>query len=200
MARTAMAAAAGCAGAIFAGGKCGNGALTAAMAHIFNQEAVLSGGRGAAGIRIGGAVAAAGALAAMDGPLPFGDIAALGVLTISGLLGNNAPEIYYHDTSKSGMEGILSDQAINESSRALNPKDARLGTGVYVTDIVPGTLSTGKLTRQLIGQPFPTQKYSHYVAIYTRGLPVVSGGPHHFLIPTSGPLPVAGRLVGHGQN
>ncbi len=36
--RTFMAAAAGCAGAVIAGGKCANGAVTAAFAHLFNAE------------------------------------------------------------------------------------------------------------------------------------------------------------------
>ena len=36
--RTVIAAASGCAGAVIAGGKCANGAISAAMAHLFNQE------------------------------------------------------------------------------------------------------------------------------------------------------------------
>ena len=35
-----MAAAAGCAGAVISGGKCANGAVSAAMAHLFNAEGI----------------------------------------------------------------------------------------------------------------------------------------------------------------
>ncbi|MCH9808665.1 MAG: hypothetical protein K0U74_13115 [Alphaproteobacteria bacterium] len=70
MARTAMAAAAGCAGAIFAGGKCGNGALTAAMAHIFNAECVhcpgRRGGLGGSGLEVGGGGGGAGAAVSLS--------------------------------------------------------------------------------------------------------------------------------------
>ncbi len=41
MGRTMMAAAAGCGGAVLSGGKCANGAVTAAMAHLFNAEGKL---------------------------------------------------------------------------------------------------------------------------------------------------------------
>ncbi len=39
-ARTVLAAVAGCAGAALSGGKCANGAVTAAFAHLFNNEAL----------------------------------------------------------------------------------------------------------------------------------------------------------------
>ena len=41
IARTAIAAIAGCAGASISGGKCANGAITAGMAHLFNAESLL---------------------------------------------------------------------------------------------------------------------------------------------------------------
>ncbi len=40
--RTIIAAIAGCAGAVISGGKCANGAVTAAMAHLFNAERLSS--------------------------------------------------------------------------------------------------------------------------------------------------------------
>ena len=59
--RTAVAAGAGCAAASATGGKCANGALTAGMAHLFNQEtrrATL--GTGSASIAAAGRAAAGG--------------------------------------------------------------------------------------------------------------------------------------------
>ena len=41
VARTAIAAIAGCVGSSLSGGNCANGAITAAMAHLFNNESVM---------------------------------------------------------------------------------------------------------------------------------------------------------------
>lgn len=41
IARTSIVAAVGCAGAVLSGGKCGNGAITAAFAHLFNAEGLV---------------------------------------------------------------------------------------------------------------------------------------------------------------
>lgn len=51
MARTAVAAVAGCAGAAASGGKCANGAVTAAFAHLYNSEATRNRLQHAEGVR-----------------------------------------------------------------------------------------------------------------------------------------------------
>ncbi len=101
IARTASAAVAGGAAAIVAGGKFASGALTAAFAHLYNQEltAASSGARAAAvaGGRMAAAAATAGVLVGIDGPAPFGDFLAglyLGYTALSGLWQDDLITVY----------------------------------------------------------------------------------------------------------
>ncbi|MBL8565206.1 MAG: hypothetical protein JNM89_05765 [Hyphomicrobiaceae bacterium] len=208
---TAIVAAAGCAAAAATGGKCAEGATTAAFANLFNHFAHKEGGAGQR--LVGGQQLAYCAPCA----LPVGQ-AIVDFLTVVvggwSLYDNwsSAPadaevsqkqqQVFYHYTSKTGMEGILSSQEIFASSQANNPRDALYGTGVYVSDIVPGTMRSTQLARAFLGQPFPASRFTHYVAIETSGLGVIQGRQFVYLIPrpTGAPLPVMGRIVGFGAN
>ena len=83
MARTVVAAAAGGTASVLSGGKFANGAVTGAMAQLFNAEggatAVRTAGRGVA-TRLALTAGTAATFAAMDGPLPIGDLIGGGLL------------------------------------------------------------------------------------------------------------------------
>jgi len=86
------------------------------------------------------------------------------------------------------------------STRAANPRDARYGNGQYLSDIVPGTLRPGQLSRAFLGHPFSGRRFTHYVEIDVTGLNVVKGRDGVFVIPNEGPLDILGRIVGWGPN
>lgn len=94
--RTAVSAIAGGTASVLSGGKFANGAITGAFAQLYNAEAALAKAatRGFA-VRFTATAATAAAIAAMDGPLPVGDIIGGGFLiydvvtTVSGYIFNN---------------------------------------------------------------------------------------------------------------
>jgi hypothetical protein len=97
------------------------------------------------------------------------------------------------------MNGILREGKINPSLSAVNPEYARFGDGVYVSDIVPGTMTNAQLGNRFISIP-NKYVYTHYVAIDTSGLTVIFNRPHNFTIPTQVPLGISDRLRGAGKN
>jgi hypothetical protein len=84
--------------------------------------------------------------------------------------------------------------------RANNPKDARLGDGQYLSDILPGTKKPGQLSLIFFGMPWAGKRFSHYVSISAVGLNVIAGRPFVFLVPSQGPLDISSRLVANGKN
>jgi hypothetical protein len=112
---------------------------------------------------------------------------------------DEAPLIMYHYTTEKGMQGILASGQINPSLWTPNTKDVRLGEGVYLTNIPPGTKSNVGLALSFKGVPNPNL-YTNYVAINVRGLPVKGelDRPNVFVVPTTVPLGIKTRLRGGG--
>ena len=109
-------------------------------------------------------------------------------------------KVLYHYTSAEGLAGILRTKTILPSLKADNPKDARYGNGQYVSDILPGTKRPGQLSLIFLNMPWAGKRFTHYVEIDVRGLEIVPGRAHVFLIRNDKPLDVSKRLVSHGQN
>jgi hypothetical protein len=106
----------------------------------------------------------------------------------------------FHYTTQAGMLAILSSGILLPSTRARNPHDVRYGEGQYLSDIPPGTMSAARLSRALIGQPFQGHRFTHYVEIDVRGLPVTRGRAGVYVILGTQPLDVTGRIVSSGAN
>ncbi|MGW5922137.1 putative T7SS-secreted protein [Nocardia fluminea] len=110
------------------------------------------------------------------------------------------PRTLYHYTNQEGHDGILDSQEMRPSLREQNPKDARYGDGQYLTDIAPGTRTLGQLSAAFLRVPWAGQKFTHFLEIDVTGLDVVQGRPGVFVVPNSGPLDLAGRIVSSGRN
>ncbi|WP_327097061.1 DUF6531 domain-containing protein [Nocardia vinacea] len=114
--------------------------------------------------------------------------------------GQPTPETLYHYTNHEGHDGILESQELHPSLREQNPKDARYGDGQYLTDIEPGTRTLGQLSAAFLRVPWAGQKFTHFIEIDVTGLTVVQGRPGVFVIPNTGPLDLAGRIIRSGRN
>ncbi|MFE3543034.1 putative T7SS-secreted protein [Nocardia sp. NPDC059177] len=110
------------------------------------------------------------------------------------------PRTLYHYTNQDGHDGILDSQEMWPSLREQNPKDARYGDGQYLTDIVPGTRTLGQLSAAFLRVPWAGQKFTHFIEIDVTGLDVVQGRTGVFVVPNSGPLDIAGRIVSSGRS
>lgn len=55
-----------------------------------------------------------------------------------------------------------------------------------MTDIAPGSKTSGQLLRQFFGIPFLTKRVSHYIEIDVSGLNVVKGRDGVYLVPNIG--------------
>ena len=108
--------------------------------------------------------------------------------------------IYYHYTTESSMNAILTSKKLLPSLKASNPKDARYGDGQYLTDIVPQTKSNASLSMYFIRNRFQGKKFTNFVAIDTTGLDVTFGRNHVFVILNNKPLDLKNRIVGFGKN
>ena len=106
----------------------------------------------------------------------------------------------YHYTNEAGLNGILEDESLDPSLKALNPNDVRYGNGQYLSDIVPGTKTPAQLSRAFLGQPFQGARFTHYIQIDVTDLNAIQGRPGVFVIPNETPLDLAGRIVGYGAN
>ena len=110
---------------------------------------------------------------------------------------DDEPYIVYHYTSSYGLERIL--QPPPNLSPSLN---GIYGSGVYVTDIAPGAMSSRELSQIFLGirDDF---RFDHFVSFDARGLPVAQpdpNRPHVFIIPTTTPIDISNRLTGYGEN
>ncbi|MFD6394845.1 putative T7SS-secreted protein [Nocardia sp. NPDC060259] len=110
------------------------------------------------------------------------------------------PRTLYHYTNQEGHDGILDSQELRPSLREQNPKDARYGDGQYLTDVQPGTRTLGQLSYDFLRVPWAGQKFTHFLEIDVTGLEVVQGRPGVFVVPNSGPLDLAGRIIRSGRN
>jgi hypothetical protein len=104
----------------------------------------------------------------------------------------------YHYTTEQALKEIVRRQQLRASTSAKNPRDARYGDGVYLTDLEPGTLSLAKLSRRLVGNPFQGRRFSHFVSIATDGLEVIEGRRHVYVVLCGESLDLADRIVAHG--
>lgn len=153
LARTASAAVAGGAAAIAAGGKFANGALTAAFAHLYNQEltaarsAAATGGRlTAAGIRAAGAAVGIG-LALGDGPFILGDISGLAAYGLSHLAANFVRDPLYTIRVQAQGGGLEASVTVSGTS-SITVKDASLALYQLARDI--GPVESGVRSRDFI--------------------------------------------------
>jgi hypothetical protein len=114
---------------------------------------------------------------------------------------NSGPSVLYHYGTRGKIDHIVSTQSIPFSNIAENPDRARYGSGVYFTDLIPGTLTKGQIARRLYGSPhLGNQKHvESWVAIDVSGLPLVYNGPNNYVVHTDQPLPVTGRIVSYGN-
>ncbi len=98
------------------------------------------------------------------------------------------------------MNGIVGSGVMRPSLLANNPNDARFGDGQYLSDVVPGTMTPNQLSRLFLGMPFQGERFTNYVGINVRGLPLVMGRPHVYVVPNPGPLYVRDRITSFGSN
>ncbi len=56
-----------------------------------------------------------------------------------------------------------------------------------------------RISRQLVGNPFRGDKFTHYIEINVVGLNVVKGRPGVYLIPNKKPLDLTNRIVNYGK-
>jgi len=106
-----------------------------------------------------------------------------------------------------GANGILHDMRINASVRGGPGGDAIYGTGVYLTDILPGTMSNYELGWMLRGRSAQPGQYTNFVAVDITGLnniyrprPLDPLRSHVHVYPNPSGLNLTGRLVGVGPN
>ena len=104
----------------------------------------------------------------------------------------------FHYGTASKISFILTTQTIPHSDFDANPQRARYGSGVYFTDLVPGTLSKGQISRQIYLAPFYTKDIEAWVMVNLGGLTVVPERDHVFLVPTAAALPVLGKILAAG--
>ncbi|OEK08202.1 hypothetical protein A8C32_01690 [Flavivirga aquatica] len=106
----------------------------------------------------------------------------------------------YHYTNKAGMEGIINSGEIWPSIKALNPKDARLGNGHYLSDIVPGTKTPSQLASSFIRVP-NKYRFTHFIEIDVSGLRIHQGLNRKdiFVILGENNLDVSNRITDSGK-
>jgi RHS repeat-associated protein len=108
--------------------------------------------------------------------------------------------IYYHYGTASKVAFIVTTETIPFSDASANPKRARYGSGVYFTDIAPGSISKAQIARALYGNPFPSTQKSveAWVAVDLKGLQVTNPRNHVYLVQTTADFPISGRLINSG--
>ncbi|WP_159248513.1 RHS repeat-associated core domain-containing protein [Tenacibaculum maritimum] len=106
----------------------------------------------------------------------------------------------YHYTNKVGMEGIMNSGEIWPSIKALNPKDARLGNGHYLSDIVPGAKTPSQLASSFIRVP-NKYRFTHFIEIDVSGLRIHQGLKRKdiFVILREDNLDVSNRITDTGK-
>ena len=105
----------------------------------------------------------------------------------------------YHYTTEKGIQGILNSEKLNPSIKTLTTKDARLGSGQYLTDIVPGSKTLGQTSRILFGTPWNIRKVSYYIEIDISELNVLKGRDGVYYIPNENILDLSNRIVSFGK-
>ena len=109
------------------------------------------------------------------------------------------PSTLYLYTTKTGMRGILESQQINPSIKELAVKDARMGSGQYLTDIIPGSRTKGQISYALFGIPWNTGKVSNYIEISTSNLNLLKGREGIYYVPSTSALDLTNRIISYGE-
>jgi hypothetical protein len=112
---------------------------------------------------------------------------------------SNSQKSLYHYTNEQGMKGIVESNKLNPSLKQNNPFDARYGNGQYLSDITPGTKTSGQLSRNFINNPFQSSKYTNYVEIDVTDLTVIKGREGVYLIPNEKSLDLTNRIMSYGE-
>lgn len=110
------------------------------------------------------------------------------------------PSVLYHYTTEEGMTGIRQSGDIWASLEESGPRHARHGDGQYLTDVEPGTLSGPELSNVLVRNFNEAARFTHYVKIYTEGIPLRRERPGVFRHVTRMPLDVYSRILSWGKN
>jgi len=100
-----------------------------------------------------------------------------------------------HYTNEKGYNSIMKS---GELLPSIGVKNARYGTGQYLTDISQNEVISGQASRRLFGVPWNQSKLTHYVEIDVNGLNVIKNSTNNFLIPNSGSLNIGRRIVNGG--
>jgi hypothetical protein len=110
------------------------------------------------------------------------------------------PAYLFHYTNEEGQQGIIRSKLLLPSLKSRNPRDARYGDGLYLTDIAPGSLKGTHLSRALVGIPYCAARFTHFIQINTAGLTVRLGRAHVYVVPGTDPLDLTGRIKDWGIN
>ena len=100
-----------------------------------------------------------------------------------------------HYTSEAGYKAIM---GTGELIPSIGAKNARYGSGQYLTDLMSEGLSSGQVSRRLFGVPWNGSKVTHFIDINVGGLNTIKNAPFNYLVPGTNSLPLGGRIVNHG--
>jgi RHS repeat-associated protein len=103
-----------------------------------------------------------------------------------------------HYTSEAGYNSIMETGELLPSIGEIGAKNARHGSGQYLTDIVAGDFRRGQVSKRLFGVPWVKTRLTHYIEVEISGLNVIKNGPHNFMIPGTGSISIGGRIVNGG--
>ncbi len=113
-------------------------------------------------------------------------------------LGGPTPEHLqpmYHYTNEAGYNGIMESSSLRPSRWTVEAGDARYGDGQYLTDLEPGPRALEQLSDTFVNHPRYADKFTHCVRIDARGLEVLRGREHVFVIRNEGDLDLTGRIL-----
>ena len=112
-----------------------------------------------------------------------------------GLITKTESNILRHYTTEAGYKAIMES---GELLPSIGIKNARYGSGQYLTDLMSHQFTAGQASRRLFGVPWNSKKMSHFIELDVSGLNVIKNGPNNFLVPGNGSLPIQGIIVNHG--
>jgi len=109
-------------------------------------------------------------------------------------------EILYHYGRNEKIAYINLFKVIPFSDELENPKRAKYGSGVYFTDIAPGSMSMAQIAKALYGAPFVNFQLDveAWVAVNVAGFDITNPRAHVYLVSTNADLPISDRIEGSG--
>lgn len=105
--------------------------------------------------------------------------------------------ILRHYTTEAGYKAIMES---GELLPSIGVKNARYGSGQYLTDLLSHDLTKGQVSRRLFGVPWNTKSVSHFIDIDVSGMNIIKNAPNNYLIPNTASLPLNGIIVNHGPS